>query len=113
MTHLREENLAVVTRRIAEDAWVTNLDGTKSRSVSWCKCCRVYKPLSAFYLKSKSTRKHKNDVRGYCCLCFDEQNKQAKEMREEKYTFKEMHLWINNLKHELDQISNGLQKTRK
>jgi len=102
MTHLREENLAVVTRRIAEDAWVTNLDGTKSRAVSWCKCCRVHKPLSAFYLKSKSTRKHKNDVRGYCCICFDEQNKKAKEIREERNAVKQLNILINELKIEFE-----------
>jgi len=112
MTHLRKENLAVVTRRVAEDAWVTNLDGTKSRAVSWCTCCRVYKPLSAFYLKSKSTRKHKNDVRGYCCICFDEQNKQAREIREEKYAFKELNMLINELKVEFENLD-GLQTSAK
>jgi tryptophanyl-tRNA synthetase len=112
---LREENLAVVTRKIAEDAWVTNLDGTKSRAVSWCKCCRVYKPLSAFYLKSKSTRKHKNDVRGNCCLCFDTKNKIAKEIREERNAFKELNTWINNFNNDLEQIRQkyGLQTTTK
>lgn len=84
MTHLRKENLAIVTRKTAEDHWVTNLEGTKSRSVSWCKECRVYKPLSAFYLKPLGTRKHKNNVRTYCCICFDKNNKKAREIREYK-----------------------------
>jgi hypothetical protein len=83
MTHLRKENLAVVTREIAKDHWVANLDGTKSRAVSWCKTCRVYKPLTAFYLKSKSTRKHSNHVRGDCCICFDEKVKSSREIRED------------------------------
>jgi hypothetical protein len=82
--HLRKENLAIVTREIAEDRWVTNLDSTKSRAVSWCKCCRENKPLSAFYLKPKRDRKHLNDVRSYCCVCFDIQVKHSRDIREQK-----------------------------
>ena len=83
--HLRKENLAIVTREIAEDRWVTNLDSTKSRAVSWCKCCRENKPLGAFYLKSKQDRKHPNDVRSYCCICFDKQVKKSRDIREQKH----------------------------
>lgn len=84
MTHLRRENLPVVTRKLAEDVWVQTLDGNKTRAVSWCKCCKTNKPLNAFYLKSHRDRKHNSDVRDYCCVCFEAQSEAARHKRERR-----------------------------
>ena len=82
MTHLRKENLAVVTRRVAEDVWIQTLDGNKTRATSWCTSCRENKPLNSFYLKPQKDRKHSSDVRDYCITCFDVQNEEARLKRE-------------------------------
>lgn len=98
MTHLRKENadVAVVTRKIAEDLWVTALDGTLARATSWCSCCKQHLPKNHFYLKAKRDQKHPNDVREMCIPCFDEQNETARDKRNFLNTQKELGDLIKN-----------------
>lgn len=92
MTHLRKENaeVAVVTRKICPDLWVTTLDGSSARATSWCSCCKKELPKNHFYLKPKADQKHPNDVRDYCISCFDEQSEAARLKRTILKTQKEL-----------------------
>ncbi len=75
MTHKRSENTSTVTRERARDMWVTDMDGNKTRAVSWCKAYKKFLPLGEFYMKDKTKRKHPNDVEPICALAWDERVK--------------------------------------
>ena len=92
MTHLRKENseVAVVTRKICAELWVTTLDGTLSRATSWCSCCKKELPKNHFYLKAYDDQKHPNDVRDKCIPCFDKQSETSRNKRTFLKTQKEV-----------------------
>ena len=75
----REEAESVVWRKTASDlrVWsvITNLFEIVKNP---CKSCRTVKPLSSFYLRSASMRKHDNDVEAICVSCWDKQVKKRK-----------------------------------
>ena len=71
MTHKRDENTGIVTRERARDMWVTDMDGNKTRAVSWCSYYKKFFPLGDFYLKSAKKRKHDNDVESVCIAAWD------------------------------------------
>jgi hypothetical protein len=83
MTHLRKENaeVAVVTRKVCPELWVTTLDGTLARATSWCSCCKKELPKNHFYLKAYDDQNHPNDVRDKCIPCFDAQSEKSREKR--------------------------------
>ena len=81
MSHLRRENISRVWREVPKDTFSATLFGDNTRIVSWCKKCKVYKPLTAFYLKDETERKHPNDVRTKCIPCHDEQVERARVLK--------------------------------
>lgn len=83
MTHKRCENTSTVTRERAADMWVVDIDGNKTRALSWCKALRVFLPLGEFYMKDKTKRKHANDVEPICAVAWDERVKRQK-LRDDK-----------------------------
>ena len=79
MTAVRLEAEAVLWRRTASDLRVMSIiTGLYEIVKIPCKSCKMLKPLSSFYLRSASLRKHDNDVEAICVSCWDERVKNRK-----------------------------------
>ena len=75
MTALRSEAEAVLWRGTASDLRVRSVYGSYEIVKKPCNSCRTVKPLSSFYLRSASMRKHDNDVEAICVSCWDDRKK--------------------------------------
>lgn len=67
----REDTHGVVYRKTSEDLRVTTIFGKKEVVTKLCFSCLQNLPLSSFYLESKPKRKHQNQTRKHCVICWD------------------------------------------
>ena len=67
----RQDSVAVISRELPRNLTVRTVFGDIEVNTKKCNTCHVTRPVSAFYLKSKSTRRHPDDTREQCIPCWD------------------------------------------
>jgi len=70
--------VARLSRKVTEDSKHTTVFGETVYTTFTCKVCKEPGYLSEAYLKSKSQRKHCNDIREYHASCWNISNGKVK-----------------------------------
>jgi hypothetical protein len=74
MTNLRADIESRVSRKVIDVAYAWTVFLHFALKQKYCRICKMLKPLSAFYSKSKTHKKHDDDVRDECIECWDAYN---------------------------------------
>jgi len=67
----RQDSVAVLSRKLPRNLTVRTVFGDIEINTKKCNTCDITKPVAAFYLKSKSTRRHPDSIREQCISCWD------------------------------------------
>lgn len=70
MNRLRSSAAGVVWRKTPSNLKISTIFGVKFNTKT-CSCCGETKFVSEFYLESASKRKHPDQVRDQCVVCWD------------------------------------------